>query len=302
MSEFEKPEKTIEQTEQAAQALAAFQDDNMPWEVNQFANYLSKYIGMNPEIVPLGFVNCLHMAIWDFQSGTDGYTNSPLEHPLVGSDEITFSWILGYMPTVADKVFSEKFAHEVTKTMIEIGMVAPPEANEAAKLDGEEVITETIEDIEKAYGLIIEDTLQRLLRLDWGPFPNATPEKIESYFPASMGLVLRNSPYKKLPINIMVDDTEHEAGLLQELLDNQKMHLSGKYWLAMTTDKITPEYAMLTKDHLFLKSTEVIAKLAGGDVEQADRHFAKDANGPYTRANLRLAAYLIEHREVMREI
>ena len=284
------------ETAEAALKLGAFQDETVNPRVVEFAHYLSGRL--YDRLVPSGFIMASTLALYDLQAGVDGFTSAPIENSLVGLSNSEHDELLASVPGLARAAFPEDFADEVLNNMVQMGILPPPEAGESVTLDEGEIITELIDNIEDAHFKIVEDAKKRTSQLDWQRF-GITDEDVTTIFDASYLLVLRNSPFVA-PINVLLDKREHEAGLLQELLPQQKMQIRDKYWLALMTDAIPSELAMVVRDNIFLKSIETIASLNEIDPEEAISYFARDIDGPVRRATVRLHTAMNENPQFLR--
>jgi hypothetical protein len=280
-------------TAEAVEKLRNFNEEDASSRVAQFAHFIAGRL--NPELIPEGFVMASVLSIYDLQQGRDGYANKPIKNELVGLEDSDYDELLASVPRLAYAAFPESFANSVVRHVIKSGIMPAPEASVGPTLTKGEIITETIENIDDAERLIVHDARDRLASLSWQDF-GVEKDAVEDYFTKFFVLSLRNAPYS-LPLNLMIDDREHEAGLLQEMFPAQKKHLQGPYWLAMTCDSISPEHAMATRDHIFLKGLEMVAAASNIDPARAVMHFAKEVDGPINRAGTRLQVFLNDHPE-----
>lgn len=278
-------------TDPAIEILGNLQDELLPPEVNEFAHYLANRIGSR-NIVPQGFVMASMLSIYDLQTGIDGFSGQPIENSLVGREDKDYKVLMASLPALAGRAFSEEFAEEVAEGLRDAGILPPPESL-APTPDPTELITEPITDIDTAYEQIIEDSKKRVAELDWNHFGKV--ENIEGTFDMAAFLSLRNSPYKNLSFNLLIDKPGMEAGYLIETPSHMKRHADGEYWYGMLAEVITPEEAMLIKDHVLLKGIEVMAATYDFDVAEVFSHFSSNPNGPVNRATMRLAKFLSEN-------
>ena len=287
----------IRDTAQAAEKLRALQGDGLDPRVIELAHFVADR--MNPEIVPAGFVMASRLALYDLVKGVDGFSGEQLESSLVGLTGLEQDEIVQKIPDLASVGFSEDFAANVKKEMIELKMLAPKEPPVGEALSNNEIITKPIDNIDDAMELIVKDAQRRVMALDWEHF-GVTKEDVEKAFGAIYPLVLRNSQYN-LPLNLLVNDSD-EAAILRELYDNQKREILEGYWLAITIldEPIPPEFATFTRDLLFLKTPEAIAKSQGFEPGDVVEHFVRDRSGPSMRAAIRMHTLLEDYPTMLR--
>ncbi len=286
-------ERSVE-TGEAAEKLREFHDDSLDPKVNQYARYLAERL--NPELVPQGFVMAGALANYDLKEGVNGFTGEPIQNDLVGLPSLEYNKLLVALPDIASRVLPEDFAAEVE----EIAKDLLGDAYEIAAQENEsdrEVISTEITTAEDAERLIIDDAFDRLVALDWQRFGVST-EDVRKGFDMTYPLTLRQAPFQA-PITLLVDTKEQERGLLMELLPHQKTHYIGDYWLGLATDKIPPELATLTRDHLFLKEIEGVASTNG--LEPREVAVAFSSTPSMKRAAQRMISFMQEHPELFRD-
>jgi len=84
--------------------------------VYDFGRFLTGYL--NPELAPQGFVMACELALYDLQTGTNGFTGKPIQSRLVGYPSMTYSLLRMQIPIIADAIFPAEFAAGV-KAIIE---------------------------------------------------------------------------------------------------------------------------------------------------------------------------------------
>jgi hypothetical protein len=289
-------EGAVDATE-AVETLRSLQDESLAPHVNQFAHFLAGRL-CTETLLPSGFVMASALSIYDLQTGIDGFSGESIKNSLVGSSNTEYDKLQTCLPDLARAAFSKNFADAVLNHMVEINAIPAPEAIETPTLDEGEIITEAIDNIDDAYTKIVEDARQRVAELDWLRF-GIPDTNIAADFDNTYLLTLRNAPYS-LSLNLLIDNPQYEAGLLQELLPNQKKNIKGQYWLGLMSDIILPEAAMITRDHIFLKGIETVAVIHEADALEAVRFHARDVDGPVRRAAIRLHTLLDENPEQLR--
>jgi hypothetical protein len=85
-------------------------------------------------------------------------------------------------------------------------------------------------------------------------------------------LILRQSE-APFPLAILRADVFNERVLLNSLDESLKKQIAEEYWLAMPYETITPELATFTRDFLWLKGPEVVAKVNGLSPSRVVGHF-----------------------------
>ena len=272
---------------EAVETLKTFQDEEVDPRVVEFAHFLADKIG-DRDIVPGGFVMCTLLSLYDLEHGKDGFSGEPINSPLVGINKQERDELLRHVPYLARVAFPQGFADEVHKDMATNNILPAPEASDKPTLDSSEIIPETIDNIDDAYERIIVDARDRVLALDWQHFGVDVEKQSNALETAYIPLTLRNAPYP-LGINLLVDEPGKEAGLLRELLPEQKRQLFDNYWIALTAFPLSAEAAMKARDHVFLKGIELMATVLKVPVEDVLPYFARDVDGPVVRASVRLA-------------
>ena len=76
-----------------------------------FGRYLAGYL--NPELVPMGFVMGCELALYDLQTGVNGFTGKPLQSRLVGYPPMIYVLLRMEIPRIADAVLPAEFAASV---------------------------------------------------------------------------------------------------------------------------------------------------------------------------------------------
>ncbi|MEI9913934.1 MAG: hypothetical protein WDN66_02940 [Candidatus Saccharibacteria bacterium] len=283
------------ETSEAIEKLRGFQDEAT--ELTEFAHFLSGRL--NPSLVPEGFVMSSILSIYDLQNGVDGFSGEPIENGLVGLSQGGYDRLQASVPYLARIAFPENFADSVMRQMTDMGIIPAPDAAEVSTLDTSEIITEPIDNIDDAYTKIVEDAKQRVIDLEWSSL-GLSDSEVGKGFDAVYGICLRNAPFS-LPINLMVNDPDHEAGLIPELMPEHKKQLDGKYWLGQMMDVIPPEMAMFARDHIFLMSIDTIALLYKMEPMQTFKVFhSRDIDGPATRAAIRMSTFLEQNPDVVK--
>lgn len=76
--------------------------------VHQFGAHLASYL--NPELVPMGFVMACELAIYDLQTGINGFTGEPVRSRLVGLPPIVYALLRMEIVPIAEAIFPADFA------------------------------------------------------------------------------------------------------------------------------------------------------------------------------------------------
>ena len=79
--------------------------------VYEFGAYLAQRL--NPELVSEGFNMAAELALYDLQTGVDGFTGKPLMNRLVGYPSAIYGFLRFQVPDIAKAVCPEEFAHGV---------------------------------------------------------------------------------------------------------------------------------------------------------------------------------------------
>ncbi len=271
---------------EAIERLRQFQDEQANPKVVKFSHFLADRIG-HETIAPSGYTMCVFYALYDLESGVNGFTHEPIEGPLIGLSQEDYNELARQAPSLARIAFSDEFGDEVQTDMLRTGIMPAPEASDTQTLDKGEIITEPIADIEQAHSLIVEDAQIRLIALDWERF-GISADEVSKIFKTTYSITLRNAPVR-MPINILNADTPEEQGLLDEFFPHQKKNIFSNYWLVATAlEDIRPDWAMACRDHLFLMGMEIVATVKKMDVQEALKYFNRDTDGPASRAAFRL--------------
>jgi len=287
-------------SDEAADKLREYQSELADPQVAEFAHLVADRIHSSLE--PTGFILASELLIYDLKKGVSGFTGEPIESSLVGLSATDFENIRRSLPMLAKASFSEEFASEVEHEMLKVGLITPPESVDGQDLTENEIITEDIETIDVAYEKIVADARDRLADLDWQVLGISTEDVYQNYN-ADYPLILRNAPFI-LPLNILVDKPEREAGRLLETPEAQKKNIGGDYWLAMMLSKIPAAMATVTRDHLFLKGIDAVASSKGLDPETTLTQVGgqdKDGRGPVTRAATRVYHFMKDHPEMLKK-
>ena len=78
-----------------------------------FGEYLAERLGSHPTLLPQGFNITAELALYDLQTGVDGYTGKPIRSHLVGYSSQIFNFLRMRVPDIADAVCPEDFSREV---------------------------------------------------------------------------------------------------------------------------------------------------------------------------------------------
>lgn len=76
-----------------------------------FGRYLAGYL--NPQLVPMGFVMGCELALYDLQTGVNGFTGKPIQSQLVGYPPQIYALLRMEIPRIADAVLPAEFAASV---------------------------------------------------------------------------------------------------------------------------------------------------------------------------------------------
>lgn len=279
----------------AIEVLRNFANEDMDPRVAKFAHFLAERI--SPEVEPGELLTASLLLMYDLQTGTDGFTQQQIESDLVGIGSSEQAKILRSVPDLARLAFGDDFADQVRGDMVRTGLISESGATEEIGLDATETIEEPIDTAVVAYEKIVVSAADSAASLDWGHF-GLTETDIAEVKPLIEDTVipisLRNAPYP-LAVNLLVDERNKEAGLLQEMLPEQKKVLHGKYWFGLMRDVITPEEAMFARDHAFLKAVEGVVRLKSLSIQEVRTHFGSDPNSPVVKAGDRLTAAILKH-------
>ena len=110
---------SMEEPKQKLMALEEHLPDAPNDLVYDFAHFLAKH-HLNPELIPQGFVIACELALYDLQTGVDGYTSQPIQSRLVGYPPMTYGLLRTNIPTIAKAIFPEEFAESVRTFMEEV--------------------------------------------------------------------------------------------------------------------------------------------------------------------------------------
>jgi hypothetical protein len=106
--------------DEARRKLAKLEEliPNAPNELlYDFGRHLAGYL--NLELVPMGFVLRCELALYDLQTGVNGFTGEPIQRSqLVGCPPIIYALLRMEIPRIADAVLPAEFAASV-KSYIE---------------------------------------------------------------------------------------------------------------------------------------------------------------------------------------
>ena len=76
-----------------------------------FGRHLAGYL--NHQLVPRGFVVGCELALYDLQTGTNGFNGKPIQSRLVGYPPMIYALLRMEIPCIADAVLPEEFAASV---------------------------------------------------------------------------------------------------------------------------------------------------------------------------------------------
>lgn len=82
--------------------------DNLLYD---FGRHLAGYL--NPQLVPMGFVMRCELALYDLQTGVNGFTGKPIQSRLVGYPPMIYALLRMEIPRIADAVLPAEFAASV---------------------------------------------------------------------------------------------------------------------------------------------------------------------------------------------
>ena len=292
-------EPRCEDLTQVIETLASHKDSDP--RVAAFAHFIATRLEDDPHpIVATGFVMISQLAILDLQRGKDGYTGEPIDSDLVGLDEQDANNLTKAVPELARTAFGVEFGDAVELRLVQSNLLPPKEAAEGEHLTEDEIITDDIDDIDDAYQKIFADAKRRVMALDWQHF-GIDSEEIGELFEAFAPLTLRNAPYR-LPINFFIDDIQHERGLLLEMLPEQKKLIKENYWLGLTVARIPGDFATFARDHIMLKTPDVIAAIHKLDLKELFTHFGIDGSmsNPLARATVRIHTFMRNNPGIMK--
>jgi hypothetical protein len=283
-------------TESAPEKLLRFEDETADPRVVQFAHYLGTRISAGA--IPLGFAAETIAAAYDLGKGTNGYTDEAIEHPLVGIDHETQTLLARNAPRLAAVAFSDEFADEVRASLQRAGILLTEQTEETGPDTGE-IITEPIDTIDDAYDKLVLDARERVVRMEWSHFgvtPDQSSDVLERHL---LPLSLRTAPYY-MAINALIDEPNYDAGYIREIFPHQKKLMHDNLVLAMVSDTIVPEMAMLIRDHMFLAGIDSVAMMNNLDPVDVVKYFGRDENGMLRRAAARLHATVSAHPDLLK--
>lgn len=236
------------------------------------------------------------LAIGELKRGSDG--SRPIEGLLVGQDREGYRRLYEVVPVLGRVGVSGKFGDDVLEIMVDNGIIAAPEAAENPTLDAAEIITEPIRGIDTAFAAIIEDAQRRVLNVDWSVY-GVTTDFINQQLGLYYRTVLIGSPFQ-MPIRVYTEgDADYEQ--VADVAPHQKRELSGGQWLAMPAPEIAPEYATAARDFVYVQMVEIVARLAGLDMERFVYRLLGDLNGLYRRASTRAALFMQANPHLVRD-
>ncbi len=79
--------------------------------IYDFGAYLADRL--NPELVPQGFNMAAELALYDLQTGIDGFTRQPIRSRLVGYPPMSYGLLRMQVPEIAEAVCPEDFTKGV---------------------------------------------------------------------------------------------------------------------------------------------------------------------------------------------
>lgn len=301
-SPFDEPEIT-EDTAGPVERLRSYEDGSREAVAAEFAGLLADRITTTESLVPTGYVMASYLLLQDLRRGIDGFSGEPMESSLSGISETQEGVMQKMVSDLARTAFSEGFAEQVDEQMRKLGLLPPAESDAGELLEENEIITEPITTIDEAHEKIIGDARERVADLDWEHFGVNTGEAYK-IFEATYPVCLSLAPCV-MPLNVLTDKPGKHRGLLLELPEDHKRQLDTKFWMAMPSGKIPPEYATFVRDYLFLKVSDTIAMLNDLDVPETMMYLAEDGGDPQKnplgRAATRTRAFLEQHPELMKK-
>lgn len=294
-------DKLVRETAQAVEKLRSFQDDSVDPKLVQFAHFLAERMG-SETIVPAGFGMVVVLATHDLQNGTNGWTGEPINNSLVGLGESEYLRLFSQSRELARQSFDTEFAEAYTEHLRRAGILGREEPTPEEQTIDESIMTHEISDIDTAYTDIVCSARDMLTELDWSAF-NIPIEDVYKIFEATFGITLRQAPYR-LPLTFLNSEETRDGFILNQLPDSfKKQTRLGNYYLAMTMETIPAEYATVTRDHLFLKSQELVAGLLARDrAEEVMLAQGGDSfDTPLARASIRLINFIKSHPDLLRD-
>lgn len=268
--------------------------------IQAFAKFMGSRIRQQVTVNPQSFVTAAYLCAEDLEKEIDGFSRMPFKNDISGLASKDYDEILKKLPEVAGSTVSKEFGEAVAARLsqleeIRARLYGPEESMVGKDLTEGEIITQDITNIDEAYENIVLDAKARLLDLDWEGEGVSKEHAAENYDGLYL-LALRQSKYH-LPLNTLLDHTEHEESLLAATPDSQKMHISDIYWLWMQSAVIPADKATFTRDFLFIMSTELVAITTS--VDKARIGFKdKNLRSPIARAAIRLHTYAEDHPEL----
>ncbi|MCJ7793274.1 MAG: hypothetical protein MUP45_04895 [Candidatus Marinimicrobia bacterium] len=154
-----------------------------------------------------------------------------------------------------------------------------------------------IEMVDDAERIILGDARQKVMAFDWEHFgvDRAEMEKLFRFFSR---IILRQSNINS-SLNLLDDNNPEEYALLCILAPHQKKESTptGRFWLVLFRQKMTPEEATFIRDWLWAFVPEVIAKFKKLDVKEVEAYFiSQDTDGELRRLGERIEAYIEKHK------
>jgi hypothetical protein len=83
-----------------------------------FGQFLAGYL--NDQLVPMGFIMGCELALYDLQSGVNGFTGQPISSSLVGYPPIIYAGLRMGIAEIAATIFPTEFAEQVKNHIAKI--------------------------------------------------------------------------------------------------------------------------------------------------------------------------------------
>ena len=251
---------------------------SMDPRVARFASFLGERM-RGKEIVPSEFKKATMLALYDLQTGINGYTaGEPLVTGLEHPSEVEYNLFLLNSANLADIAFPKSFADEYRASF--------SETLKGFGISEDEVVLRPVTKIEDADELILESAKRKILALDWEHFGVVgQKEEIAKMCELLSLIVLRNSGMN-FPLNVLHADTFNEALIIKAIPNENKREITEDYWLFLAR-KLDIEEATFIRDWLFINTPEAIAGLLNLSNEEVIFHFSNDNS--ILRADERLA-------------
>lgn len=119
---------------------------NVPYELHDFADYLASVAG-DHEIVPMGMIMLLTLALDDLQKERCGFANKVQFPENLKEEKFQIIIYLSYFPLIVDKIASKEFAEEFRTMFTEAFGEAQPPVDETKEDFGVTIVEEGVVDI-----------------------------------------------------------------------------------------------------------------------------------------------------------